>query len=851
MKHTPWHIFLDPKSRAASLSGRHGRQALNRLSRVTDEYFIHRLAEIDFSGSPDTFLVAVGGYGRQEMSLKSDIDVLVISDKTSENEMQKLASSLFHPLWDAGLDVGHGVRTSLECLDLASRDFRVLASLLDLRFICGRKEHYRVFSEKVRALLKQKSSELAGFLMRQELERAGKKTAENYMEPDIKNDPGGLRDYHLVLWLEKIFDISDSKQGALLCDKSRGSLLKEIDFIFDLRNELHSLGKKKNDRLYSDLQPELSRKMGYRGSSGKSGVEIFLEDLFKCQNRISALAQQAVERSAGMQEGAAIMSPTGTRDPGRGILERNGRLCFSPQADPAGNPGLALDILRAQARSGVTISRDTTDRINTLLEDPRSRQVLKQAMKKFFPEILSSRYPSQCLRSMHQSGFLRVMIPELSGLWFFVQFDGVHTYPLGEHVLHCLDAIASLEDGGGFLSEYLGSYADSLSLRMAALLHDIGKGEPDHAEAGAQMAGVILERFEIRSAVAEEVLFLVRNHLLMVHTALKRDIEEESVVAGFAGQLTEVHNLNLLTCLSFADSIATGPKVWSSWQENLIRKLYFKTRHLMQHTILAGYHAGHRMAMVRDRIRSHPDYNDSWEESVQAMPMRYLLKIPVSEIIKHIRLAQSFENKEKSDSASQEFHDFILLPEENKILDRGYLNLTLVSRDQPGLLAAMAAALAVNQIEIYCAGLFTWENGLAVDLFKVSPPVDHLYADKTWTEVRKDFNSWLGGQRNMQQFCKALRKTPAAGARFRINLDNYSSDFHTIIEVNSPRHPCLTWQISLCLAELGMDISHAVISSHKDQSLHVFYVRDHEGQKLAGDRKKTIKQIHSAVRLVV
>ncbi|MFO7728828.1 MAG: HD domain-containing protein [Desulfonatronovibrio sp.] len=851
MKYTPWHIFLDPKNRIESFSAMRGRAALNRLSKDTDEYFIHRLAELDFPGSPEMFLAGVGGYGRQEMSLKSDVDVLIISDKSSEDETQELASGLLHPLWDAGLDVGHGVRTSRECLDLASRDFKVLASLLDVRYICGQKEHYNVFYEKVRALLKRKSFELAGFLMQSALERTAKKTAENYMEPDIKNDPGGLRDYHFIIWLEKIFDIAESPSCSVLCNKSKDSLLKEIDFIFDLRNVLHSLGNKKNDRLYSDLQSELSRKMGYRGSAGKSGVEIFLEDLFKSQNHISALAQEAMERSAGILGSVATKPAHGMPDSDRKILERDGRLYFSPQADLSGDPYLAVEILRVQASSGAAISRDASGKINVLLEDPHSREVLKQVMKEHFPDILLSGYPSQCLRSMHQSGLLRIIIPELSRLWFFVQFDGVHTYPLGEHILHCLDAVASLKDDKSFLSEYLGSYANSMVLRLAALLHDIGKGESDHAEAGALVARSILERLEVSAEVMDPVVFLVRNHLLMVRTALKRDIEEEGVVAGFAGQLTEVDKLNLLACLSFADSIATGPKVWNPWQENLIRKLYFKTRHLMQHTILAGHHAGHRMAAVRDRIRSHPGYNESWEESVQAMPPRYLLKVPVSEIIKHIKLVESFERKEESDSVSQEFQGFILLPEGDKTPEDGYQNLTLVSRDQPGLLAAMAAALAVNQIEIYSAALFTWENGLAVDLFKVSPPVDRLYAGQTWAEVRKDFNIWLSGQRDMQQFCKALRKEPAAGARFRIKLDNDSSDFHTIIEVNSPRHPCLTWQISLCLAELGMDISHAVISSHKDQALHVFYARDHQGQKLTDNRKKLIRQIHSAVRLVV
>ncbi len=841
--------FLSQRSDPGLLVPGRGRSAANFLSHITDQYFIHCMAETGFSRDGTIALAAVGGYGRKELSLKSDIDILILANNISKAEAGDLVSAILHPLWDAGLDVGHGVRNTKDCLDLAVKDFKVMVSLLDVRFICGDREYFQGFHERIMELMKEKSHELSSLLVKSARERVLKKSAENYMEPDLKNDPGGFRDYHLILWLEKLALLSGSLKLPLLEPEQKKSLMESMDFFFDLRNILHSTVKRKNDRLYADLQPEVSAMLGYECSLNSSGTEKLLGDLFERQNFISSLAMEVCERVFISKQQRKDNHAQKVIKPG--IAKNQGLLFFAPEADPLTNPVLVSDIFRVMADTGTNISWQALRRIKKLLRDPMIAMILEKSIKKSFPRILASDYPDHCVRGLRQAGLLKLLLPELDKLWFFVQFDGAHTYPLGEHTLHCLKMVASLDERQGFLAEYLGAYKNSLVLRLAALLHDVGKGLNDHSNAGARMAESILKRLDFDQEISDQVIFLIKNHLVMIRTALKRDIDEEEVVAAFAGRVGKVERLNLLTSLSHADSIATGPLVWTPWRENLIRRLYFKSRRLMRHTILAGHHAGHRMAMVRDRIRSHEHYSWFWEGTIQAMPHRYLLKTPVSEIIRHIRLSERFGHIRDMSSKDPKTQDFILLTEKGGEHEPGCWNLTLMTRDRPGLLAAVSAALAMNQIEIYSAGLFTWENGLAVDRFKVSPPLDPLYTGNAWSEVRKDLKDLLTGQKDILRFCDALRKTPAAGSRFRISLDNESSDFYTLIEINSPRHPCLTWQVSLCLAELCLDISYAVISTHMDQSLLVFYIRDHRGQKLFGDQKELIKKIHQTIRMMV
>jgi [protein-PII] uridylyltransferase len=845
MINPPSRTFLAQMSEPGLFSPGQGRSAGHLLAHITDQYFITRLAETGFYSVEDLALVAVGGYGRREMFLKSDIDILIIADNLSGDKNQELAKGIFHPLWDAGLEVGHGVRDIRGCLELAEKDLKVLVSILDARFICGNKNFFICFHEASQKLLKRMSRKLSDFLIESALERSAGKGSQNFIEPDIKNDPGGFRDYHLIVWLEKLGFLSGT--APLLGTARKKVLMETMDFFFDLRNVVHSLKNRKNDRLYIDLQPEVSALMGYKGSEKSSGVEIFLGDLFKKQNLISAMAMEVCEKFSMSMHKSGLPDNLDHGNLPLAVIERGGRLFLPCQADLEKNPELAVDIFRIMATSDAYVSWQAMAQIKSLVQKTHLR-VIEHHLKNNFTSILLSHKVDQCLRNIRQAGLLKFILPELEKLWFFVQFDGAHTYPLGEHVLHCLNAIASFDENHGFLAEYLGPYKNSLVIRLAALLHDIGKGQPDHAETGAVLARKILQRLGTDEKVSDQVIFLIKNHLVMIDTVLKRDIDEEETVAAFSAKIKGVEGLNLLTFLSYADSLAAGPRIWSPWQENLIRKLYFKARHLMQHTILAGHHAGHRMAMVRDRIRSHELYNQFWEKTIQAMPRRYLLKVPVSDIIKHIKLVEKFEGSEDN---NRQPDNFLLLAEQCNEKNGHYFDLTLVTRDRPGLLAAVAATLTMNQVEIYSAGLFTWDNGLVVDLFKVSPPVDPLYTDRTWEEVKKDLKFLLTGKRDVLQFCNALKKALPAGSRFRISVDNDFSDFYTLIEINAPRHPCLTWQISLCLTRLNLDIIYSAISTNADQSMHVFYIRDHNGQKFSGNHKNLIKKIHSAVRTVV
>ncbi|WP_028573629.1 HD domain-containing protein [Desulfonatronovibrio hydrogenovorans] len=828
-----------------------GRSAAQKISRITDQYFCSRLDELKLASVQGLTLAAVGGYGRQEQFLKSDIDLLILIDSSHEQQAEQTVARLLHPLWDSGLDLGHGVRSISQCLELACQDHHVLTSLVDVRYICGDRNLYAALSRALKPLFRDEGTRLLHSLARSKDSRWHLLGSDYFMEPDLKDDPGGLRDYNLVVWTEKIFQYIQPEPDLPFWGKDSRSFYQAVDFLFDLRSGLHSMNRTKNDRLYLDLQPEAARIMGFHELGGKSGVEVFLEELFTRQSRIMEQAQVAVDLILARQDRHSSSRNRKKLFPVQDqqlIQQQNSKLWLSSRADLEKNPELIPEIFRSGVQTGLDISGPSLVGIRRFLETAGLSPVIKRAVQDVFLEIVMQDTPGRWLRLMFRSGLLGFVLPELEKKWFFVQFDGVHIYPLGEHTLHVLDNIAGLDGKKGFLKEELHSYAFFPALRLAALVHDLGKGEGDHCQTGARLAEQVLKAWGIAEEVLEDTVFLVRNHLLMVGTALKRDLDEEGVVADFVQEVGSLDRLGQLTLLCYADARATGPGVWNNWQENLVRSLYFRAARLMKHTILGGHHAGHRMAVVRDKVRSDRDYNQFWEEMLQAMPYRYLLRVPIPEIIRHIRVVEKFTAINANPDQAGNDPGFILLTDKPGPGSYGYWSLTLVTRDRPGLLTRIAAALAMNQVKIYSAGLFTWDNGLVVDMLKVSPPADPLYPVQAWQEVRQDLKGLISGQDDVRQFCDRIRKTAVAGSRYRVKVDNDSSDFYTLIEVDAPDHPCLTWLLSACLADQGVDISFALIAASMDQSSHVFYVRDQSGMKLDKDRKTLGAVLYSSIK---
>jgi len=791
------------------------------FSARVDEW-VHQACAQLLSVDSGTIVLALGGYGREELFPFSDIDLLVCLPESAPPDSQVLAETLFVPLWDSGFDVGHGIRTLPETLALAAVDFEVLISLLDARLLFGPVDVFYAFRQVVfeRLVVPRRGEILLWLARRHEDRQCRFGDAVHLLSPNLKEGRGGQRDLQTTQWLETVCS-AGGDEFASLSSSERVALSHAAQVLTSVRMALHRLGKRKNDVLHLELQPEIAQVLGYGPVGARDAVERFLSDLHRAMTEIRLLCRLCLDKSLRSD------APPGT-DTG---------LDFSVLVS---DPANILELFRHSAKSGIAIGWHTRRIIQDRFSSLSRTSDWQQPIVRRFQDMLCGPDAGHILDQMLEVGFLSVLLPEFADIEHLVQFDAYHRLPAGPHLVETVRNLATFDSGHEFLGDFLFSQRDDSCLRWAALLHDIGKGNGDHAVKGAALSRHILSRLGYDDDFVQECAFLIEHHLLLVHTATRYDLGEEPVILQLAQTLGSVVRLDRLTLLTWADSTATGPKAWNPWIENLLRETYFKTRKVLEHGIMSDETLVHRLSTLRDSLRSKRPADLSiqvFERLLSVMPPRYLLQTPSGRIIEHIELVRSFSARLDASA----FH----LAWEHRPHSRS-LRVTLVSMDRPGLFARVCAAFDKHGMSVLGAELCVWDDGTVVDVFWVTEPLDMLYVDQTvaafQASLTRLFDDETGLDRLSVKLTSKLRKVYAVDPDFvRVHLDNDASDFHTVLSIQAPDVPGLLATVSLCLYRLGMDLIFAKIATQKDKAMDILHIRD-GGEKIPDSECQSLER---------
>ncbi len=834
---------------------------LKQHARSLDDYFRQAFESsmvgprMDISKNPYA-IIALGGYGREEQCIHSDVDLLFLFKKRVPAEAEGLIREMVYPLWDIGLDVGYATRSLKECIALASRDFEILTPILDARFICGWSLLYSDLMDKVRLKITGKRSRtIINWLVEKNNARHAQFGDSAYLlEPNLKEGQGGLRDYHTMLWIGQI-EMSmnqprDLEYFGLLSHEEYQALSNSLSFIWNVRNRIHHLCGRKCDQLNFENQIKLADAMNYKQINGQQPVERFLGDL---HGRMESLKQQHLMflHELGLEKNRRRKkrkSQKQTRVDGLEVIKW-GMLNFEAPEKIIESPDLLMKIFEESARLKIPLSAEAKRLVKDFLSQVTAKFRKSEAIVKSFERILVEPAPKfNVLNEMLNTGFLMRFIPEFRSILNRIQYDEYHLYPVDKHLLRTVKTVknfgtakdSSLEPLCG---QIYGELKNKMPLLWAALLHDVGKGQAEegHAESGAEMIKKLLTTKGLDSEVVDSVAFLVREHLLLIKTATRRDIYDEETSIFAARKIQDVERLKMLYLLTVADSISTGPMAWNQWTAALLRDFFLKVLNVLEKGELATAEAVEIVEKKKTAIiatAGSKKAQNHLTSLIEVMSPRYLLYMPADEIKAHIKLYDRLGDNE-------------FIWDIKPSADANTRTVTICAKDRPGLISRIAGVFTLHNIDILDVQVFTWHNTIALDIFKVKPPPDQIMEDEKWKRAEKKL---VGALLDKLDLASALKKKVPVFGQFgqhvsrkphRIRVDNKSSSFFTIIEVFTYDFPGLLFNITDALFHGGINIWVAKIATKADQVVDVFYVWDLNGQKI--DEPDQVAAIKAAI----
>ncbi len=801
-------------------------------------------------------VIALGGYGRRELAPQTDVDVLFLyRGRRAAAAAEALAQSLLYAMWDVGLHVGHSVRSIAQCLEMAGDDLVSLTAMLDLRLLLGSEPLVQELSERIgREVLGRRRRVLLDELWQV---RGGRPLAfgdgVGAAEPNVKENPGGLRDLHTLLWAGRIASgagrLPDLARAGAVSERDARALGAAYELLLRVRNDIHFQTARKSDVLALDLQPQVARNLGYADSPQQQASERFMRDYYLHARRLNRVCERALERMVTAEPRRGWFTTGRATAAAGGFVLRDGVLDLDRIAGGTVvlDPGRALQAFSHAQATGAFLSRNLKDALTDSLPSIGRRLRGATAVADEFLQLLRARgRVGATLRAMHDLDFLGRLVPDFGRLTCLVQHDAYHRYTVDEHTLRTIEVLDRL---AGTRCQSLARYRelydrvpDPALLHLALLLHDAGKGQGSgHAERGAQIAERVCQRLGLDRRARELVAFLVRHHLLLSHIAQRRDLSDDKVIRDFAASVGEPTALDLLALLTYADMNGVGPDVWNEWKDALVWELYTRARAVVE----PGEGAFGR-TLERQRLAATLDGGVASEAELELhlrlLPADYARFTTDATLVEHLRLVRGVSVEGLGAEAD---------PERPGVVRTSWrvdhkarcTDLHLCARNRRGLLAAVTGALAAEGVNILSVQLNTRADGLAIDTFKVCDAAGEPIAEPSvWQRLDETIDQAVAGRLDIAaRVDKRLRamsegeghyRRASRPGRVRVDWDNVSSDRSSILEVRAGDRLGLAYRIASTLARSGLDISFAKVATEKNMALDIFYVTNAAGGKL-------------------
>ena len=802
-------------------------------------------------------VLAVGGYGRGEMSPQSDVDLLFLAPHKINGWIESVVESMLYMFWDLHLKVGPSTRTIRDCLRLGKEDYTIRTAMLEIRHLAGNRNLSQELHRRLRSdLFAGTAREFIDAKLEERAERHRKQGGQRYVvEPNIKEGKGGLRDLHALYWIAKyvhgVREVADLVKAGVFTKDEYEQFRDAETFLHAARNALHLIAGRPMEQLTFDLQVEVAERLGYIDHSGRRAVEHFMQEYFRHATRVGELTRiflTALEAQHMKPEPTLTRLLKRRRKTGALYHIEQNRLSIRDPEKFIAEPINILKLFEEGLRTGYLLHPDAMRLVAANLDKiDKDLRASPEARRIFIDLLIKHGNPERALRRMNELGVLGAFIPDFQHIVAMMQFNMYHSYTVDEHTIQVISNLAQIEreelvEELPVASGILKAGVNRKVLYVALLLHDIGKGrDEDHSIIGAQIARRVAPQLGLKPAECETVEWLVRHHLLMSDMAQKRDISDPRTVRDFAKAVKTRERLDLLTVLTVCDIRGVGPDTWNNWKAVLLRNLHAQTAHGLEH----GLEEVNRSAREGEAKKALRAALKDWSTADRKAELQrhygpYWQGLPTSahrvfaDMLKEVR-----DDEIKVELQADE--------------DRDATRACFALADHPGIFSRLAGALALVGANVVDARTFTTKDGYATAIFWVQDNEGHPYEKARLPRLRQMIDKTLRGEVVARDALKSRDKIKKREAQFRvptsITFDNDGSEIFTIIEVDTRDRPGLLYDLTRELATNNISIATAQIATYGEQAVDVFYVKDMFGMKLHSESKRTAlaKKLREAI----
>jgi [protein-PII] uridylyltransferase len=855
-------------ARSHHASGATGSTVVHALSEAAD-VIVRAACEAAAAHSedPEAFrrsvcVCALGGYGRNELSPSSDLDLCLLYRKPRTRTIEAANAFLVPFFWDAGFDSGYVFQSIPEAREVALSEPPMLTSYVLSRPVWGDSE---VLAE-LKASIGGLDTEAGKVCFEQAMLRRNRATlapehAERFSpEPNLKEQAGGLRDYHAARWMLALcfgdvpLDVLAAR--GVISEEALLRLTEGIDFLWRVRNELHWWKGKRMDTLAYSSQEHVALAFDY-GREPERAVERLMQDYYAATRAVRDFLAAAANacRQGGDHHSADDSSENGDRQ----IFVLQNRI-HAGATDPnwfSESPPRLMRVFWESARARIPVSDATLARITAHRHLVGRDFQNNELVRRFFFAICNyADYAGKVLRQMADCGLLAAYLPEWGAVQGLVRHQSFHSFPVDEHTLRAIEALGEIPriEGtvGRFLEKTLEHVQEPAVLVLSILFHDLGKAvEGEHVEEGVRIVEEAGKRMGWPSSTLERVSFLVRYHMLMNEVSMYRDTDDPNVVSSFARTMRSDERLRELVLLSYCDLRAVAPGVWSDWKGVLLMKLSLKTER-----VLSGRDMGlgeelwksPLVTQIREAVRadlpeaSGDEADERVRQHIEGFGDRYVIAFRPHEVAQHV-LAM----KEVEETGLVVRH----VPHENT----GMSEITIFAGDKKGLFASITGAFTSNGAAVKSAGLFTNQAGDVVDVFMVQDAREaRPLTSRQFDAFEQTLRKVLLEDGDIQTLVDASRRRlfailePPAPVPTRIIFDDSSSPHDTVVDIETGDRTGLLYDIASVFSEHGINVLSARIDTDNLRVRDAFHLQK-DGKPLTDPQLREVLRNELRARL--